>query len=123
MFVIRCFNRGDKSELYKVHRVKSLSFNFTENICQGYSWSRGWKNLVGIDVHEPIGLDRISELLFAFKKRRPSERSVIRKLFNCDQSFAKITSCNGHCVVSGTIVNQVRFDSLTEQVFQARGDK
>jgi len=51
MFVIRCFNRGDKSELYKVHRVKSLSFNFTENICQGYSWSRGWKNLVGIDVH------------------------------------------------------------------------
>jgi len=74
-------------------------------------------------VHKPIGVKRVCKLLFAFENRLPHIKLGARENLNADQASLQIAFGSADGIIGRRIVNQIRFNSLLEQMFQTSGDE
>jgi len=75
-------------------------------------------------VHEPVCLKARGKLLFSSEYRLPFVFAFIaREGFDTHQPASQVSFGDLHCLVRGTIVYEVRFDTLLEEVIEATSNE
>ncbi len=87
MVVVWVLAGGDEDELIVVHCVVTLMLRCCEGCSQCLAWPRGQVYLIGIDVNEPVGIQRAGELFLAPEYRLPVVDPVFaREVLYADQA-------------------------------------
>src|SRR6476660_7414095 len=86
MIVIWHLLGGDKGKLVKVDGIEALGVDFSQGLSEALRGLRWQKNLIGIHVNEPIGIERCGERLLALALRAKTKDPCPRQRLDPDQT-------------------------------------
>src|SRR3712207_4112085 len=94
MIVVWILSRWGEGELEELYGVVPSRLDVRESFCQRAVRARGQMNLVGIDMHEPVRLERGGELLLALQLALQTEHPVPRERLDPAQASAAVALGN-----------------------------
>jgi len=123
MIVIRLFSRRDERELHEVHGVVALPIDLRQRAGERLSTPRRQADLVGVHVHEPVGIQRRRDCLLALEERAPGVLAVARKVFDLDEPATGELRRNRDRPICRAVVDEIHVDAVAHQVFEAGLDE
>src|SRR5882724_3619221 len=107
MIVVRRFRDGDECELREIRRVVAGLLRFLKGMSKRRRAERGQMNLVGIDVHEAVGLDSIRDLLLSLQNWLPRIDTVPGKGLHPEERISRCLSDSSNRCVRRLVVDQI----------------
>ncbi len=116
MVVVRRFDRRHERELLEVDRVVAERVDLRDRLGERDRRARRQADLVGVEVDEPVGVERLGERLFALEQRAPGVHAVPRSRLEAGQLEPR-GDLDGR--VRRLVVDHVGLDALTLEVLDA----
>src|SRR6266568_7697238 len=123
MIAVRRLHDGDECELCEIRRVMAGRLCFLKGMSKRRRAERAKMNLVGIDVHEPVGLDSIRDLLLSLQNWLPRIDTVPGKGLDTEKGISRRFSDAPNRCVRRLVVDQIDRSPLCDEISNAVRNK
>ena len=119
MIVVRRFRDGDECELREIRRVVAGVLRFLKGMSKRRRAETGEMKLVRSDVHEPVGIDSIRDLLLSLQNWLPRIDTVPGKGLHPDERISRRFSDVPNRFVCRLVVDQIDQSPLSDEISNA----
>jgi lauroyl/myristoyl acyltransferase len=103
--------------------VVALGIDLTQGLREALRRPRRQHDLIGVDVNEPVGIERRGQCLLTRTLLPKTEDPRARQRFDADQPASDVPFCDRNGAVGGFVVDEIDRKPLPDEVVQASRDE
>ncbi len=123
VIVVGRLGRRHEGVLLEVDGVVAGLVDRLDRFGQGLAPAGRQADLIGVEMQEPVGVQRASQCFLALQDALEIEGSAPRQALDARHAAAEVALGDGHGGVRGGVVDQIDAHALADQVVQAIGDE